>query len=83
MKEFKVYDRLPAESKSQYLAFMCYRDQRTGRNLSKDYGRYLLDKRKITQAQYDNRKNPNPSRHFVRWVRVFLGRTLSGVGLGV
>jgi hypothetical protein len=41
MNEFKVYDRLPAESESQYLAFMCYRDQSTGRNLSKSYGRYL------------------------------------------
>jgi hypothetical protein len=71
MSEFKVYDRLPAESESQYLAFMCYRDQRTGRNLSRAYGRYLLDKRKITQEQYDTRKNPNPSRHFVRWRRDF------------
>jgi hypothetical protein len=49
MREFKAYDRLPAESESQYLAFMCYRDQRTGRNLSKAYGRKeRLPKRNTT-----------------------------------
>jgi hypothetical protein len=50
MREFKVYHRLLAESESQYLAFLCYRDQSTGRNLSRAYGRIFWIKGRLPKS---------------------------------
>jgi hypothetical protein len=69
MTESEPYYRLPTETNSQYLGFECYRDQGSKRNLSRAYARYLLEKGHLTLAQFESGKNPNPSRHFVRWRR--------------